>query len=81
MLPMGVIVDLGWTWIIVAFALRICVSIILLEKLGVLGGWFGMCCVWLGITSVDVASRSGTMVSFDSRIDCEKFFVVVNELM
>jgi len=57
------------------------VSIILLEKLGVAGGLFGMCCVQLGIISVDVASRSGTMVSFDSRIDCEKFFVVVNELM
>jgi hypothetical protein len=77
---MGVIVDLGGTWIVVAFALRICVSIILLTKLGVVGGLLGMCCVQLG-TSVDVASRSGTMVSFASRIDCEKKFVQKIELM
>ncbi len=75
MLPMDVIVDLGWTWIVVAFALRICVSIILLTKLDVVGGLFGMCCVWLGTTCVDVVSWSGTMVSFASRIDCGKFFV------
>jgi len=59
----------------VAFALKICVSIILLTKLGVVGGLFGMCCVQLGTTCVDVVSRSGTMVSFASKIDCEKIFV------
>jgi hypothetical protein len=58
----------------VAFILRICVSIILVKKLGVVGGSFGMCCVWLGTIGVNVASQSGTMVSFASRIDCEKFF-------
>jgi hypothetical protein len=59
----------------VAFALRTCVSIILWTKLGVVGGLFGMCCVRLGITCVDVVSQSGTMVSFASRIDCDKNFV------
>jgi hypothetical protein len=65
----------------VAFTLRICVSIILLKKLGVVGGSFGMCCVRLGTTGVDVASRSGTMVSFDPELIVRNFLRQKNELI
>ncbi len=64
-----------------AFTLRICVSIILLKKLGVFGGSFGMCCVQLGTTSVDVASRSGTMVHLLLELIVRNCLRQKNELM